>query len=293
MILKRPFLACSRNVLPEDLQSLQYPLYGTPKLDGIRMLIIKQGKKSVAVSRKLLPIPNAIIQQWVEECNLPEGLDGEIIIPGKTFHEIQSKVMSSYTITFPFRYCVFDRWNREETYLLRSKSPLTEFENVYWLHSRRLNSPDAVEVFETACLAGGYEGIILRSGDGPYKQGRSTWKEGYMLKMKRFEDCEGIIISVEEKMHNDNPKQTDETGYTKRSKHKANMRGAGTMGKMLVKDCKSGQIVTLGGGWDADFALKIWNQPNFYKGETVTYKKQSHGEKDAPRIATFKGIRYD
>lgn len=287
-------LACSRNVLPDDLQSLQYPLYGTPKLDGIRMLIVKRNDISMAVSRKLLPIPNAIIQDWVSTNNLPEGLDGEIIIPGKSFNEIQSKVMTSYTAPFDFRYMVFDCWDEENLSYLARMQVLDLYlahANVKYLSPYYLQNKTDVELYEDMAINHGYEGIILRSGDGPYKQGRSTWNEGYMLKMKRFEDCEGTIIGFLPKMKNNNPQQTDETGYAKRSKHKANLSPSETMGKMIVES--EGKRVTIGTGWDAAFAKQCWDHPEDFIGKTITYKKQTYGEKDNPRIASFKGMRYD
>jgi ATP-dependent DNA ligase len=39
-----------------------------------------------------------------------------------------------------------------------------------------INSPDEVLEYERACLAAGYEGVMIRSLLGPYKFGRSTPK---------------------------------------------------------------------------------------------------------------------
>jgi len=60
-----------------DLDTLPYPVYVTPKLDGIRVLF----KDGVALSRTLKPIPNKSIQKWAafwgDEL---EGMDGELIV---------------------------------------------------------------------------------------------------------------------------------------------------------------------------------------------------------------------
>ena len=63
----------------EDIDSLIYPIYCTPKLDGIRCLKIN-GK---AVSRKFKPIPNKFTAKWIEHY-FPDNVDGELILLGKS-----------------------------------------------------------------------------------------------------------------------------------------------------------------------------------------------------------------
>lgn len=46
----------------ENLDVLKYPVLVSPKLDGIRCLIID----GVAMSRSLKPIPNKHVQEWVK-----------------------------------------------------------------------------------------------------------------------------------------------------------------------------------------------------------------------------------
>ncbi len=67
--ITKPMLA----VQVENINELRFPVWCTPKLDGIRA-IMKDGK---LVSRKFIDIPNAQIQKkfsW-----LPDGIDGELI----------------------------------------------------------------------------------------------------------------------------------------------------------------------------------------------------------------------
>ena len=40
--------------------------------------------------------------------------------------------------------------------------------------------------------------------NAPYKQGRSTVREGYLLKVKTFLDDEATVVRFEERMHNGN-----------------------------------------------------------------------------------------
>ena len=59
-----------------------------------------------------------------------------------------------------------------------------------------VHNEEELRAFEEKCLAEGYEGAMVRSLEGPYKCGRSTVKEGYLLKVKRFEDGEAEILEV-------------------------------------------------------------------------------------------------
>lgn len=95
---------------PAALDLLTYPLYASPKLDGIRALKVS-GR---LVSRKLLDIPNKHVQAMARE--LPDGLDGELIDGDPTAHDVyrrtNSLVMSDDKPLSPSLLLhLFDRWN--------------------------------------------------------------------------------------------------------------------------------------------------------------------------------------
>src|SRR5690554_4631311 len=96
----KPMLAASC----DNLDALKYPLLATPKIDGIRCLIID----GVAMSRSLKPIPNRFIQSVIGK---PEfnGLDGELLV-GDSFQAATSGIMSGDGEP-DFRYYVFDQWD--------------------------------------------------------------------------------------------------------------------------------------------------------------------------------------
>ncbi|MCX6877329.1 MAG: hypothetical protein NTW21_26500 [Verrucomicrobia bacterium] len=81
--ISKPMLAskCER----PDL--LPFPVLATPKLDGIRYL--KLGGK--ALTRSFKPISNRFAREWIE-ANLPDGLDGELMLRGGTFNETTSAI---------------------------------------------------------------------------------------------------------------------------------------------------------------------------------------------------------
>jgi DNA ligase-1 len=293
-MIQKPMLAATLE--PEDLKTLKYPVLATPKLDGIRCLIVN-GK---AVSRKFKPIPNHYIRKTLESF-ASEGFDGEIIIKGATFNEISSAVMSEDGNP-SFVYVVFDYCKEpSEGYSSRLRN-MWKVSRIYrelgrenqfinFLFEKQINNESELLSFETKCLSEGYEGIMLRSANSPYKFGRSTLKEGYLLKFKRFTDGEAQILSLYEKMHNTNEATMDELGHTKRSSHLAGQIPANTLGGFNVQDLKSGQKFSIGTGLDDALRQTIWSNPQNYLGKIIKYKSQKVGEKDLPRFPTFLGFR--
>src|ERR1035437_1504279 len=85
----------------DALDLLNYPLFGTPKLDGIRS--VKQDGRALSSSFK--DIPNRYIQSKM--ATLPEGLDGELVINSDSFNKVQSGIMSEDGEP-DFQFCVFD-----------------------------------------------------------------------------------------------------------------------------------------------------------------------------------------
>jgi DNA ligase-1 len=269
---------------PVVLENVVYPVMCSPKYDGIRCII----KDGVALSRKLKPIPNRHIQSMLASC--PPNLDGELIIDGKTFNQIQSAVMSEDGEP-EFKYCVFDIINKYEysdrvNDLMEMELP----ECCEIVVPLLVETEEELLKYETECLAEGYEGIMIRSPDGPYKFGRSTPKQGYLSKLKRFEDAEATIVGFEELQHNMNEATEDERGYTKRCHKKAGMIPAGTLGAFVVRDGdKEFKVAT---GMTAEERQLYWDTQDEMLGKLVKYKFQPSGAKDLPRFPTFLGIRH-
>lgn len=301
-MIKKPMLACSENVTEHDLQNLSYPLYVTPKVDGIRMLTMtKPFQKVEGYSRKLIRIRNTFIQEWVENTGIV-GLDGDIILPGGEFNDVQSFAMSEFTLPKEWMYYVFDYHAAPhgEDYLHRMqrlKFVVNHFGNkrIKLLYPTRCDTPTQVARFFKAIIAEDSkwcDGIILRSPSSPYKEGRSTMNEGFMLKMKPYEDAEAIIIGFEPELENLNEQTKDNTGAAKRSSHKANKKAKETLGRFIVRTGE-GDTFSIGASTLHSEKEKIWNNRSEYMGLTLTYKHLPTGRKDKPRTPIFKGIRYD
>ncbi len=273
-----------------DIDTLTYPLLASPKLDGIRCVVL-QGK---ALTRKLKPIPNTYIRTYLERKEF-EGLDGELIV-GKTFQSTTSAVMS-HDGRPKFRFHVFD-FLRNETpnwgfldriTTLHRYAGLLRDEHLVSVEHVNIASPRALERYEELCLADGYEGVMVRSTNGLYKFGRSTTREGWLLKLKRFEDDEAKIIGYEEQYHNANEAFRDEVGNLKRSSAREGLIGKGVLGAFVVK---YGSIeFRVGTGYTEQQRRKFWKLRKQMIGQWLKFRSQPFGVKDKPRLPTFLGIR--
>lgn len=75
--MKNPENKLLKPMLAVDAKSdIRFPVYASPKLDGIRALIVN-GK---VMSRSMKEIPNEFIQQELGKFPILDGLDGELIV---------------------------------------------------------------------------------------------------------------------------------------------------------------------------------------------------------------------
>jgi len=271
------------------------------KLDGIRAIV----RNGILVSRSLKLIRNTHTQR-VFSNPLLEGVDGELIV-GLPFGEgvfarTSSGVMSEGG-TPNVKFHVFDYIHPPEEPYIRRLSRLHEAiskaendelsEHLVIVKQHHVTSLEVLNRLEADAVERGYEGLIVRSPNAPYKFGRSTLKEGYMGKLKRFHDSEAIVIGFEELMHNDNLPTQDALGYTHRSSHKANQRPSGMLGNLQVRDLKTAEwVFGIGSGFDHNTRRQIWENRSSFLGRTVKYKYLQVGTIDAPRHPIFLGFRH-
>ncbi len=294
--ITKPMLAASL----KDITQLDYSkgYLATQKLDGIRALMI-DGK---LVSRTFKSIRNNYIREMLEDI-LPDGADGEIVCPG-AFQATSSGVMSAdgepEFIYYMFDYVKDDitkeYWKRTQDMVqwLINQGPVRTpgLSKLKLLVPTLIKNYDHLKTYETECIDKGFEGVILRTPDSPYKCGRSTAKQEWLLKLKRFADDEAVVIGFTEKMHNDNEATKDKFGHTVRSSHKENKRPAGTLGSLIVRDIKTEIEFEIGTGFDDELRQKIWDARPEWDGLCVKYKHFAiSGVKEKPRFPSFIGVR--
>jgi DNA ligase-1 len=288
------------NYYNANLERVGVAYWVSPKLDGIRA-IVRDGK---LYSRTMKPIRNQYTQEIFGLYQL-EGLDGELVV-GEPYGEgvfarTSSGVMSADGEP-DVRYYVFDDITIQGRFVERHKNLATRQRNltdtgvnhrVELLQQAIVVDPDELTRAEDAYVSWGYEGVIIRDPHAPYKQGRSTPKEGYMGKLKRFKDSEAIIEGFEELMHNDNPATTDARGFTTRSSHKAGQRPSGMLGTLRVRDLKNASwVFGVGSGFDHALRKEIWDNHQAYSGKIIRYRYLPVGTLDAPRHPIFMGFRH-
>lgn len=297
----RPMLAG----LCKDISSIVFPVIATPKFDGIRCVTrprkiveLFNDKSMEAISRFLLPIPNGYIQDYLSSFAIA-GLDGELLTwtDGKMdkYNTVMSKVMSRAG-TPNFSYHVFDFINYasylERLKLLEDVAKSFPSDRIQLVEPKVIESMEQMTAFEEQCINDGFEGVIYRSIDSPYKFGRSTPKQGWMMKLKRFRDAEATVIGYEELMRNGNEQEMNALGLAERSSHKANLIPGNTLG--ALKCCgHNGQEFSIGSGFDDATRQEIWDNQDKYLMMKAKYKYQPHGEKDKPRCPIFLGFRHE
>lgn len=286
----KPMLSAS----VDDVKTLRLPLLGSPKLDGIRAMVID----GVLVSRNLKPIPNKRVQAMFSKRML-EGLDGELIVgpagAPDVFRATTSGVMSVDGEPDVW-FHVFDCMSEPELPFYRrlevARNIVTGSGRSVVVDQSPIVDLEWLAAFEAECLALGYEGVMLRHPESPYKYGRGTLRAHDLMKLKQFADAEAKVVGVYEQQHNANEAKRDALGRVERSSHKAGKVGKGVLGGLEVVGVNGpykGKEFNIGTGFDDAQRAALWREN--LTGKIVKYKYFPSGSKDAPRFPVFLGWR--
>lgn len=287
------------------LEDMKFPLLVSWKLDGIRCII----KDGVLYSSHMKLIPNkqiklrfAKLATWAKENDII--LDGELCCRSLTFHELSGKVRAfdepiPEDLTFncfdavlggDFAMGFFTRINKMAVLLETSLAPL---DYVALVAIDECKSPEQVQPIYKEALAGGCDGVILRSSTAPYKCGRGTVKQGYIYKLKPYESFDAQIIGITQATEVDPnaEKKINELGHSETSKKK---------GDRILIDMAAGFIVMYNGqklevsiAQTHEARKEIWANQEKFMGRWIEYKGMLAGSKDLPRHATFLRYRDD
>lgn len=286
---------------PTDLIKLDYPLLVSPKIDGIRCLIID----GVALSRNLLPIPNPTVQELFGD-PLFNGFDGELLIGDVgdplCFNNSQSVMSHAHFVgemREALRFHVFDDFGQTGPFELRFKALNQRIRKsakyIKIVPHHLVNNHHGITGYEELFLADGYEGLMIRDPAGRYKHGRSTTREGGLLKLKRHEDAEARVVGFKELLHNDNEDRTGGVAQ-RRSTKQSGKRGGQLLGALQVVGVNGqfkGVRFDVGTGFNHAQRESFWRTQNGLLDKFITYRFVPHGSKDAPRFPVFKGFRHE
>jgi DNA ligase-1 len=270
-------------------------MLASPKIDGIRAL----SDSGTAFSRSGLALPNHYLQECFAALQT-DCLDGEIVVGPPnvpdTYKSTRGPIMS-FLGQPDFTYWIFDQW-AGGPYAERALA-LREYEKIPWIKvvkQKLVRSTADALAFEEECISLGYEGIMLRRPMALYKQGRSTLREGTLLKLKRFLDDEAEIIGWEERMSNQNEDVKNAFGYAKRSSEAAGLIGCSDLGAWRVRMVTgkfAGVECKVGTGFTATERVSFWRMKEAMLGQKCTIKWFEPGSDKAPRLPSWKGLRGD
>ncbi len=279
---------------------IQYPTRPSKKLDGIRVIFFKTGEM---FSRSLKPIRNvqlhkrfAKLKELAKRTNTT--FDGEFYSHKLTFQEITSQVMSmdkpiDDTLEFHCFDCIVnDEPNMpfESRYVhffnTLQNIPFIKIVNHYYATNK-----EQIDIMFEKALKKGYEGLILRNPQGRYKYGRSTEREGFLLKIKPFKTFDAQIIDVVERMENLNESETNELGESFKRNTVDAKKGTGVASAFIVNyEGKEMKVTLTGPEYKRHM---IWQNKRLYKGKWIEFKAMLIGAKDVPRHPTFLRMRKD
>lgn len=292
----KPMLAADLAAVDNEFDYLRFPMLVSPKLDGVRCIVWE----GVAYSRNAKPIRNKFVQKWASAYH---NLDGELIVGEPTGGNVLGRSMAVTAIEGEpdFTFHLFDSVERRSPEYHANAAWLTEEfrgePRIQWVPHWTCQSAAEAALSEETWLTEGYEGIMLRAPDGPYKHGRSTLREGWLIKVKRFTDGEGVVIGLEEAEENTNPATKDELGRTKRSSAKSGKVGKGMVGTIIIRDPKWGEMRLSPGAMTHEDRRMYWagkdcKMPDYLLiGKRVHWRAFGYGLKDKPRFPRFYGLR--
>ena len=292
----------------------KYPCCVQPKIDGVRGLNFF----GTLTGRSLKKHANKSLTAKFSG-SLFAGLDGELAVSDlHIYDESLCRSTTSATTTIDgsdgINWWVFDYITHEtkelpykDRYDILKKyvedNKLDRY-GVFVVPMVMASNEEQLMSFDAELVGMGYEGTIVRDPNEPYKYGRSTVREGGLLRIKQFVDGEAKVLEVVEGFHNANEAETNELGQTERSTHQENMIPNGMAGSLTCRAIKDicdpqgalvifcGQVFTVAPGkmTHADRKLYFAN-PDLIIGKIIKFKFFPKGIKDKPRFPTFQGFR--
>lgn len=194
----KPMLAQTAN-----LDKVSFPCYIQPKLDGVRCLMVVDGKDVTFLSRSgkeyttLGHIERDVVNYLARLPNLDNNfiLDGELYSDLLSFQEITQAVKKQYPNSLKLKFRAYDIVNdkKQKARWVDTFALVRDIDssNVVWVETSEAYSKEQVKEFHDAWVQKGYEGAMLRLFDGTYDQGQ---RSSSLLKVKVFDENEFIFI---------------------------------------------------------------------------------------------------
>lgn len=184
-----------------EAKKVEFPADVQPKLDGLRCLAYREGKKVVLLSRAGKPYDVPHIQKALEKMPLNTTFDGELYVHGMSCQTITSLVKKNKPESAQLVYYVYDvpEFNGDDTLPWSERREFLDFTDedgcLRALPFETVASDKDVWQKHGEYVEQGYEGAILRMHDGVYQWG---YRSRELLKVKSFQDAEFKVVDAEE-----------------------------------------------------------------------------------------------
>ena len=164
----------------EDRQKyISTPFYVQPKLDGVRLLVSKDG----CFSRTGKPVSG--VKHLSKGLKKGEWLDGECYDPDMSFEDITSAFKTNPT---SLKFYVFDYFDTNQPDL-----PFTERMKRVTVETQLVHNKSDVKKYHDKFVEQGHEGVMIRDAKSTYEVGK---RSNYLLKYKEFQTEEYEIVGA-------------------------------------------------------------------------------------------------
>jgi len=265
-----PMLAHSSD---KKQHKIVYSCFVQPKLDGVRCLARVIDDQVVLWSRKgkLFDVP--IELKAALRPVLKDGLvfDGELFHAGWTFQRIIRAVKKYREDDTPaLQYWIYDAPHRDSPFYMRFDTLQAALSgvsssNLVLTDTKLVKSWEEVVKKEQEYISEGYEGLIIRNLAGEYRYGH---RSNDLLKLKRFQEEEFIILGVSEGIGKDSGTAI----FACRIPGTTNTFSVRPMGTVEVRE-------------------RYWREGSSLIGKRLTVKYQGLSEDGVPRFPIGKTIR--
>ena len=287
-----------------DENKLVFPLIVQPKIDGVRGLNL-EGRLT---GRSLKSHANKYTTEFFSREEFI-GFDGELTAQVENHPDLCRLTTSALNriegepIIVWWLFDFITPKTKGMAYAERYEALLKRYAEIISADLFLANRLKVIHAYKITTLAGlleadaywldcGYEGTIIRDPAGLYKQGRSTVREGGLLRIKRFIEEEAIVEAIEEGQTNTNLPDQNELGLQYRSSHAEGMVPNGQVGALICRTVKGRHLIKVSAG-RMPVQERIWYFENQQKliGKVIKYKHFPKGVKDKPRFPTFQSFR--
>lgn len=267
----------SKNLI--DLKLEGKKVYVQPKLDGLRGIFHVTKNSIVLYSRKgerlpvLAHLETSLFDSFQKHFpNIEElWLDGELYTNAFPFNQLSGLIKKEKKTTQRLELCktieyhlydiqLEEIYEKRQEILKKFESPVVKIVPTTELIATEETLKNQLEL----CLAGLYEGLMIRTVDVPYIHKR-TWN---LIKYKIFEDAEFECIGFEE---------------SKR----------GGMAGAIICKTKEGKEFNAGLTFSHTEAKEMWENQEKYIGRSVTVHYFGISEYNIPRFPKAKTFRID